>query len=208
MERKIKSILGSVLVIAIVAAMMSIGTRSYFSDIETGNNNTFTAGTLDLNVDGQNTNVVKFTLSNLKPGSQPKGMWNISNVGSINGYLDLENITATSYENGLLDPEIEAGDTTGGDPGEGNGELQNVLNLRLFVDRDCNGWISSGDYVFFNDKVANLPSSFDLNESVPAGGYVHIVAIFDWWSTSQDNMAQSDGFDLDITFELSQTAAQ
>ncbi|MCD6447925.1 MAG: hypothetical protein J7L58_02620 [Thermoplasmata archaeon] len=194
--------------IAVVAAMMNVGTRSYFSDIETGNDNTFTAGTLDLNVDGQNTNVVKFTVANLRPGNQPRGMWNISNVGSINGYLDIENIVVTSYEYGLLDPEQEAGDTTGDDPGEGNGELQDVLNLRLFIDRDCDGWISTGDYVFFNDKVANLPDSFDLNESIPAGGYIHIVAIFDWWPTSNDNIAQSDGFELDMTFELAQTAAQ
>ena len=203
-----RRILLSIIIIGVVAGMMGAGTFSYFSDVETSKGNTFSAGVLDLNVDGKNKNVVKFTVSNMRPGNQPKGMWNLSNVGTIDGYLDLENITVTSYENGRLDPEKAAGDTTGGNPGKGKGELQDVVNLSLFVDRDCNGWISTGDYVFFNDKVANLPSSFDLNESIPANGYVHIVAIFDWWSTPNDNIAQSDSFTLDITFELAQNPAQ
>lgn len=198
-----RGILLSVLIIGIVAAMMGAGTFSYFSDSETSNGNTFSAGEIDLNVDGGNTNVVKFSVSNMKPGDQPRGTWNLTNVGTLKGYLDLENITVTSYENGLLDPEIEAGDSTADD-----GELEDVLNLRLFIDRNCDGGISSGDYVFFNDKVANLPHNFELNEPIPAGGYIHIVAIFDWWSTPNDNRAQSDSFTLNITFELAQTTGQ
>jgi len=208
MDTKMKSVLGSVLVIGIVAAMMTAGTQSWYSDTETSVGNTFTAGTLDLNIDGGNTNTVKFTVSNMAPGNQPRGTWNLMNVGTINGYLDLENITVTSYENGCLEPEREAGDATYGNPGEGNGELQDVVYVTLFVDRDNSGWYSTGDYKFYDGKVGDLPSHFGINETLNAGQSVHIVAIFNWWSTANDNLAQSDGFTLELTFELAQTKAQ
>jgi len=54
MDKKIKSILGSTVIIAIVASLMTVGTQSFFSDMETSTGNTFTAGTIDLTVNGEN----------------------------------------------------------------------------------------------------------------------------------------------------------
>ncbi len=51
MNNKIKSILGSVLVIGIVASMMTVGTQSLFSDTETSTGNLLQAGSLDLKID-------------------------------------------------------------------------------------------------------------------------------------------------------------
>lgn len=198
-----KRILASAVVIAVMLLAVGWGTYAYLSDTETSSGNTFTAGTLDLKLDGGDVNVVKFTVSNMVPGNQPKGTFVLSNAGSITGYLDLEKINVTDYENGRIEPEIEAGDVS-----DGVGELSSVVNLRLFVDYGKDGWISTGDNVFFDGKVNTLPSSFDLNEAIPAGGSLHIVAIFDWWSTANDNLVQSDSFVLDIGFELGQTPGQ
>lgn len=196
------------MVIAAVSALAVGSTSAYFSDQVTSQGNTFAAGTLVLNVDGQHSNVVKFNVANLRPGSQPKGTYAIANVGTINGYLDIENVTVTSQENACNAAEVLAGDTTCGNPGVGEGELQDVLNVRLFVDRDGDGWIGASDTVFYNGKVKNLPPSFDLNEPVAAGANTAISAVFDWWSTPSDNLAQGDSFTLDLTFELAQTAGQ
>ncbi len=49
-----KSILMSVLMIGVVAMAAGAGTLAYFSDTETSTGNTFTAGTIDIAVDGQN----------------------------------------------------------------------------------------------------------------------------------------------------------
>ena len=54
MDKKIKSILGSIVIIGIVASLMTVGTQSFFSDVETSTGNTFTAGTIDLTVNGEN----------------------------------------------------------------------------------------------------------------------------------------------------------
>lgn len=196
-------ILKSFIVIAAVASLATGATGAYFSDTEMSNDNSFTSGSLDLNVDGGNVNVVKFNVANLKPGSQPTGSWLLANVGSINGFLDIENITVTNLENVITEPESEAGDLT--DP---LGELGDVLNIRLFVDKNGDGWISTGETVFYNGKVSNLPSSFDLNEPINAGANVKVRAILDWSSSSSDNLAQTDSLDLDMSFELAQTTGQ
>ncbi len=204
--RKMKRILYSVLSIAALAVLVGGATFAYFSDTETSNGNTFTAGTLDLLVDGSNNNVVKFNVTNMRPGNQPKASYLLHNNGTLKGYLDLENISVTNNENSCVEPEVEAGDTTCGTVGDG--ELQDVVNLRLFIDYGGDGWISTGDKVFYNGKVKNLPSHFELDESMNAGTDLHIVALFDWWSTPNDDLAQGDTFSLDMTFELAQTAAQ
>ncbi|MDH4358518.1 MAG: CalY family protein [Candidatus Berkelbacteria bacterium] len=198
----------SLITILAVAAIAVGATGAYFSDTETSIGNTFSAGSLDLNIDGGNTNVVKFNVTNMRPGNQPKGSYTLANVGTINGYLDLESIAVTDTENGCVDPETVAGDITCDNPGVGQGELGDVVNLRLFVDRNGDGWISVGDTVFYNDKVANLPASFDLNEPINAGSSTKIVALLDWWSTPNDDLAQGDSMQLDITFELAQTTGQ
>ncbi|HAP37833.1 hypothetical protein A2574_02200 [Candidatus Shapirobacteria bacterium RIFOXYD1_FULL_38_32] len=195
-----KKILLSLVTIVAVGTIVTQATTAYFSDSEVLGDNTFAAGSLDLTVDGQNgENVVKFAVTNMRPGNQPKGTYTLANIGTINGYLDLNNITLTNSENGILEPEEEAGDTT-----EDVGELQDVVNLRLFIDRDGNGWISTGDYTFYDDLVANLPASFNLNELINTGSEAKIVVLLDWWNTASDNLAMTDGMTLSMDAVLSQ----
>ena len=190
--------------LAVIAALVGIGAFAWFSDVETSNDNSFTAGSLDLVLDGNNgTNVVKWTVGPMRPGNQPKGTFKLENKGTLTGYLDLENITVTSAENEIIEPEANAGDVT-----DTIGELQDVLNLRLFYDADCDGWIGTGETVFFNDKVGTIAASYDQNIPISAGGYTCITGIYDWWSTPDDNKAMTDAFELDITFELGQTTGQ
>jgi len=137
------------------------------------------------------------------PGNQPKGTFTLANTGTVAGYLDLENIVVTNQENDLIEPESSSGDVT-----SSVGELQDVLNLRLFVDLGCDGWISAGDTIFFNGKVGTIASNYEQNVLIPAGGTACITGIYDWWSTPDDNKAMTDSFELDLTFELGQTSGQ
>ena len=122
--------------------------------------------------------------------------------------MDISNIVVVSGENGLTEPEIEAGDTT-----NDTGELDDVLGVMLFFDKYKNdgtpgsdGWYSSGDVKIFDGYVADLPSTgFNLNELVPAGGGIDVVVeIYNWWKTPQDNQAQTDTLSITFTFLLSQ----
>lgn len=145
--------------------------------------NKFKTGTLDLTVNGKNGETVVFKYDNIRPGSQPHPIYKLQNICGINGYLDLENITVTSDENEFTEPEIEAGDTSAE-----TGELDDVLNLRMFLDKDGNGWWRTGDVMIFNGKVRDLASSYDLDELMEAGGGTDfILDIYDWWNTEMDN---------------------
>jgi len=193
--------LASVFVIGLLALAMGWGTYSQFKDTETVEN-VFTAGSLDLTVNDQNGQLVTFTASNLKPGNQPHWSLTLNNIGTITGYLDISNIVVVSNENGCTEPEIEAGD----DPNSEEGELDDVLNLRLWLDYDHSGWISEGDNVFYDGLVKDLPNSFDLNEQIePNGGVDFIVELYDWWTHEDlDNQAQTDTLTITFTFVLSQ----
>jgi predicted ribosomally synthesized peptide with SipW-like signal peptide len=195
-----KPLIVSMLIIAIISVFVTGGTMAQFYDMGTSDGNKFTAATLDVTVDGKDDNVVKFNVSSIKPGSQPRGSYTINNVGSIGGFLNITDVKVTNLENDLTPPEVAAGDNTD------VGELGSVVDIVLFIDRDGSGWISEGDGTFYNGKVNNMPSSFIINESIPAGGSTKIVAILNWFDTANDNLAQSDSMIIDLTFKLSQKA--
>lgn len=51
--REVQNVLFSLLMIGVVVAMAGAGTIAYFSDVETSTGNTFTAGTIDIELDDQ-----------------------------------------------------------------------------------------------------------------------------------------------------------
>lgn len=200
-----KRILLSLAMIVLVGSVTVGATKAYWADTETSNGNTFTAGTLDLTVDGNNgTNTVKFNYTSLRPGNQPNSGYILANIGSVNGFLNISNISVTNSENGCFEPESSAGDITCDNPGAGQGELQSVVNLRLFVDRNGDGYISVGDTVLYNGLLGSVPANLTFNEPVNAGANTRIGAILDWWNTPDDNKAQGDTAVLNMTFGLSQ----
>lgn len=205
-----RRILLSLITIFAIGALIINATKAVFSDVETSTGNTFSAGSLDLSVDGNNgTNTVKFTLTNMKPGLQSIKTWSLNNVGSIDGYLDLENILVTNNENSCLEPETEAGDVTCNTPGVGEGELQTVVKLsKLFWDNDCNGWVGVGETAIYDGAVGSIAANYDINRSLTAGSSQCITAQMNWWNTADDNKAMGDDMTLDLTFELAQTTAQ
>jgi len=193
-----KKFLFSLVVLGITSVLAVGATTAYFSDTETSSANTFTAGTLDLKLDGGDTDIVKFSPT-VRPGSQPKGTFRFKNVGSLPGKLILSSVTITDRENGRIEPEIEANDTT-----DGVGELSFLVDLTIFYDVDKSGWYSPGDIEVFDGRVNTLSSALDLISNIPAGEEENIVFIFNWQSSPNDNLAQGDDFILDLAFTLEQ----
>jgi len=196
-------ILKSLVIVFAMVALVAGATSAYLSDSIQVAGNSFAAGSLVLNVDGSHTAAAKFNVANMVPGNQPSGNWTIANVGSINGYLDIENVVVTNNENTRNAAEIAAGDTT-----DAVGELGDVVNISLYVDVDKDGWWSAGDISIYNGLVSAMPSHFELDRLVAAGTDTKIQARLDWWSTPNDNLAQTDSMTIDLTFELAQTTGQ
>ena len=198
----------AVILLVMVVGTVAFGAQAFLNDTETSSGNTFTAGVIDLEVGGIGTSTLNVT--GMSVGSQVNagwGSWDVENVGSINGILNISNITLTNYENVRLEPEVDAGDPTAGNPGAGNGELQNVLNIRIFLDIDGDGWIGVGETVIYNGLMNGLPGSITFNYPLNAGATLEIQPIVDWCDTgyASDSPAMSDSVVLDITFSLIET---
>jgi len=83
-----KKQLMSIMVIGIAALFLGAGTFAYFSDIETSEGNTFTAGTLDLQLSNDGTNyhdgvTETWTISDWAPGDESCATLYATNVGSV-----------------------------------------------------------------------------------------------------------------------------
>ena len=196
-------VLLSIMTIVLVCALIGGGVYAYFSDIETSTGNTFTAGTLDLNLDGGNANVVKFTVADVKPGDSGAGTWTVANVGTIDGYLDLESISVTEGAGTATDPEL-VDEPTHGD----TNQLGNYLLGHLFIDTNNDGGWDTGETDIFGtnavpEEINTISANYALNLSLAesATNYVTLA-----WSvpTATDNRIQGDNVTLNMTFELQQ----
>ncbi|HWO07766.1 MAG TPA: SipW-dependent-type signal peptide-containing protein [Candidatus Paceibacterota bacterium] len=175
-------VLGLILIVGAGGALIS-GTTAFFSDTETSSGNTFTAGEIDLTIDNESyylgvfNDATSWTLTNLnethkffnfldlKPGDYGEDTISI-HVETNDAYL-CANVTLTSNDdNGINDPEDDAGDTT---DGPGNGELAGQVNFAW--------WADDGDNVFEDDEellhpigpigalTLNVPFSLALADS-------------------------------------------
>jgi len=93
-----KKILITVMTLALVAALGVGGALAVFTDTETSEGNTFTAGTLQLDVEKDGVEVKSHTFENIKPGDsagwhgvtspwQDGLSWDVKNIGSLPGTL-------------------------------------------------------------------------------------------------------------------------
>ncbi|MFA5747358.1 MAG: TasA family protein, partial [Candidatus Paceibacterota bacterium] len=77
-----KKILLSLSVIAAVATIAVGGTIAYFSDTETSTGNTFTAGTISIAVNGQETWTENFVFGDMKPSQVEYSNFTVTNTAT------------------------------------------------------------------------------------------------------------------------------
>ena len=85
-----RKILSSVMVIALAAMLIGLGTFAYFSDTGTSTGNTFAAGTVDITLSGP-LGIGSLTVPNMAPGDSTTQTLRVNNAGSLpiyfRGYL-------------------------------------------------------------------------------------------------------------------------
>ncbi|MCD4761524.1 M73 family metallopeptidase, partial [bacterium] len=127
-----KKILFSLLIIGAVSAMVIGGTMSFFSDTEISAGNTFTAGTIEIGVNGQLHWSETFTWDDIKPGKDFEIEFEVVNEG-VNP-LKLWKIIkcVETDENGIIEPEQEWYDEfNGGDP---KNDIDSAIVYEMYVD--------------------------------------------------------------------------
>jgi len=191
-------ILIALLTIGVVGASAVGSTTAYFTDTETTTGNTFTAGTVDLTIDGANQNVVKFNVGNIIPGqTQPNGTWRLGNAGTINGLLNISNIEVINDGGVLTDSEAVV------DP-DNAGNLGDELRIRLMHDLNCDDWLQAGDVILFEGKPNDMPSSINSNIPVNVGDEVCINALVNAHAQNMTDASQGDTMELNMEFRLNQ----
>lgn len=128
-----------------LAAILCIGmigaAFAAFQDTESSTGNTFTAGSLDLKVNGVDA-FVPYSVSNLKPGeSRGTDTVSITNTGTLPGKLTFKVRNVVTNENDLVEPETTGGDAAnlridpdGFSVGTGYGELFDQVYLVFWLD--------------------------------------------------------------------------
>jgi spore coat-associated protein N len=197
----LKKILGLAIAALMVMALIGGGTWAYFSDPETSTGNTFASGTLDLNLDGGDSNVVKFTVSNAKPGDSDNATWTVTNVGSLPGYLDLEDISIGESAGTSTDAELAD------EGGPDTPQLGNYLKVHLFVDADDNGVWDTGETDIYGNNttyqpINGLASNYDTNILLNNSDTNYITMIWSIDGPTTDNKIQGDSVSCNMTFKL------
>lgn len=225
-----RKIMVSLLVIAVTAVMVGAGTFAYFSDTETSTGNTFTAGTLNLQVGNSDPTGEAISIANRKPTDTGNAAtWLVENTGSLAGDLAIAIGAVVNNENVLTEPEAEAGDTTSGVT---EGELGGLLKVAIWLDMDKDGLWDTGDKYLVNDGTVVTAGADITNEALPSAAYqvlntfsgdaftkaalsVNIAGTTEMGNFrveydfpdggATDNRAQSDSSVFDITFILTQS---
>src|SRR4030042_3104060 len=76
-----RKIVTSLMIIAVLAALITVGAMAVFTDQESSTNNAFTAGTVDIAL--TNGNPLPFSVSDMAPGDNVTGTLVIDNSGSL-----------------------------------------------------------------------------------------------------------------------------
>lgn len=197
--------------------------------------NTVLAGSLDVTVNGGNATLTnELNADNIKPDNTnvPLGTVNVANAGTLPGKLRISLENFRGSENGLLAPELAAGDsdgvqvdTTGYKSVDGDGELGSQIGLTIFVDTNKDGikqWnetsLWSGEHIDLSDYYSlkeGVDIAADNNITLQPGDEMAIgveVRWIDdttnsWWggyNGMSNNQAMSDTFVFDMTVGLDQ----
>jgi predicted ribosomally synthesized peptide with SipW-like signal peptide len=177
-EQRMKRILVSLMTMALIGALVTGGIYAYFSDTETSTGNTFTAGTLDLEVNDENPwTSTGVTVANMEPGvaATPVDI-SCENVGTLTGDLYLRITSVTDTGGTINEPECyaEGGTwTSPSGPCTGNtavDDISTLITLSCQVDGSpvagLNGVLLSavpGTWTLIQDDLAGSGGTITLS---------------------------------------------
>jgi predicted ribosomally synthesized peptide with SipW-like signal peptide len=197
-----RQLLGGLLTLGSASAAAGAGTFALFSDSESATG-IIDAASLDLEVvgtDGESTNGGPATFLDgvrVSPGSSGSGTVTLRNVGSIDGHLSLTAVRVVDAENGVSDPEADAGDDSPED-----GELaENLVASASLSGADGSRDICPGGTALPSLFAAGV--TYDAGYPLAAGEEATFE--FEWeLPESVGNEIQGDSAGLELSFGLHQ----
>jgi len=130
-----------------------------------------------------------FTFGDVKPADYGTNLISL-HVNDNDAWICLLVDTTADNDNGLVDPEETAGDTTGGDD---EGELDNYLNVALWDDEDKDGIHDVGEAILYSGLLANADMAIAEGGDTPVPGGETIYVGLAWCAgeiTADTNTAE------------------
>lgn len=189
-----QKILLSLLTIILVSVVAVGATRAYFSDTKTSTGNSFTAGTMNLKLNGTDGVTATWAMSNMKPGDLVSASINLTNPGSIDA-----NHVEVSVANAVTDVAPTA-----------TNPLDQVVQITslnyggadiLSSVSDSNG----NGYKDLDDLQAGLDN---LSAPAPLGASTKTLAMTVQFRADAGNEYQGDSDAMTMTFVLNQDSSQ
>lgn len=203
-----KKIIISLGIIGVVAAAVISGTIAYFSDTETATGNTFTAGTIDIAVNGENpwSQTNQYVFEDMKPSQVEYSNFTINNVGTnpVNIWKRVKNVTVV--ENGINEPECIAyqGTWNGSScsfTGDAINNLDSVITYDLSVKLK-----NASDVVVWEQTLYNMDKTIaEIKDGsgtflgmIPEDWSMDVVESYHMKGEEAGNQYQSDKMTFDI----------
>jgi len=200
-----KRILLSVMVIGAVLASVSGATIAYFSNTETSTDNYFTAGTINISVDGDSpwNNVGHFTIEDMKPSTVHYREVILENIG-VNTADIWKKLVVTGYTDNLH-PDSEDGE----DPSGNVNNIGSVIRYDMTINDQV--FIEEADNYVLDESAYQLPNTWHANGRyiylgrLEPGATMKVVQSYHM-DGSVTNWAQGDQMALDVEFYAQQTS--
>jgi len=209
-----KKILMSVMVIGIATAFLGAGTFAYFTDTEISTGNTFTAGTIDIDIDGQNPWTGSFTFDDIKPCRVEYITFTINNVGNnpVNVFKHIKNVECTDGDTTYSDASSESEYTDCGGEFDVNGNptgqgyvAKNNIHKWIIYDMSVKVYARTGgllwwQVIYDEDSdltVKDITCFYVQLGMIPVGGYMVVTQSYHM-KAETGNWAQGDTMTFDI----------
>ncbi|MBE9513236.1 MAG: hypothetical protein IMY77_04215 [Chloroflexi bacterium] len=179
-----KRILGLAIAVAVVISLVASGTWALFTDTETSTDNTFSAGTIDIAIDGDNPWSAPFTIEDAKPCETWYVEYDITNVGT-NPCVVWKHLT--DFVTGGGTPAYPVGSATCSsepewqvDPNDSINDIDAWILYDLsseIIDPTTGGTTDQWHQTLFNENVliSDLASVSVPLGSIPPGGKMHVI---------------------------------
>ncbi|MDD5146317.1 MAG: TasA family protein [Candidatus Pacebacteria bacterium] len=212
----------SLAIIGAVAAIAVGGTVAYFTDTETSTGNTFTAGTIDIAIDGQNPWTSHYSVGDLKPGETGNINFDITNVGAnpVNVSKNLTNWNSNTGSTGYTCPaknQYPGGDVSSEpecvkaqENGLDKNDVQSWIEYDLYVEvYDATGTKIWWQQIFNPDENKSLTDVYGTSGDqyvalgmIPVGGHMLVKQSYHFdYSAGNEYQGDTLSFDMNIRGE-------
>lgn len=181
-----KRIVFSIFTLTLVVTAASSITYSLFADTETQEDNTFATGQIMLEM--SNSETMPFDVSGIVMGDSGKGSVTLKSTdGNSDGELTVAVNNFSQFENGCIQPEIDAGDPCG------NGDLDLGFRMAMYLDVNQDG--------VYNQSDGDIELEYSGNTNTTAG--LQYARVSQYIGDNWTPFAMSAGDEVDLVIEWS-----